>query len=177
MMAPRKNIVLCGFMGSGKSTVGKLLSRRLDMEFIDMDDYIEQQQGMEIREIFASMGEAAFRRMETEAAEKLSSTGGHVIAAGGGTLLSTQNVEILRRNGIIVLLDAPLDALQQRLKRDRTRPLLQKPDREKVIRELHAQRMPLYRAACTLSVNAGQPPAQVAEDIAAAVADSIQAQA
>ena len=132
---------------------------------------------MEIREIFASMGEAAFRRMETEAAEKLSSTGGHVIAAGGGTLLSTQNVEILRRNGIIVLLDAPLDALQQRLKRDRTRPLLQKPDREKVIRELHAQRMPLYRAACTLSVNAGQPPAQVAEDIAAAVADSIQAQA
>ena len=86
-------------------------------------------------------------------------------------------MEILRRNGIIVLLDAPLDALQQRLKRDRTRPLLQKPDREKVIRELHAQRMPLYRAACTLSVNAGQPPAQVAEDIAAAVADSIQAQA
>lgn len=164
-MDKRKNVILCGFMGSGKSTVGKFLSRRLGMQFIDMDAYIEDWQKTTISEIFAAKGETEFRRLETQAARDLSAKHGQVIAAGGGTLLFPQNVEIFRKNGVIVLLDAPLAALQERLKNDRSRPLLQKPNRNEVIRELHEKRMPLYRAAADFSVNAGLPPKLVAEEI------------
>ncbi len=164
-MDTRRNIVLCGFMGCGKTTVGKLLSARLGMKFVDMDEYIEAWQNTTISEIFAQKGEEAFRRMETEAAQRLSAQEGQVIAAGGGTLLATRNVEILQKNGTIILLDAPLSSLQQRLARDTVRPLLQKANRDEVICQLHAKRMPLYRAACNFSVDAGAAPGQVVEEI------------
>ena len=99
-----KNIILCGFMGSGKTTVGRRLAQKAHMEFIDMDDYIEQREGRTITDIFAQDGEETFRRMETEAARELASRRGLVIAAGGGTLLRAQNVKIFRKSGVTVLL-------------------------------------------------------------------------
>ena len=81
-----KNIILCGFMGGGKTTVGRRLAQKAHMEFIDMDDYIEQREGRTITDIFAQDGEETFRRMETDAARELAGRRGLVIAAGGGTL-------------------------------------------------------------------------------------------
>lgn len=160
-----KNIILCGFMGCGKSTMGRRLAKQLGCEFVDMDRYIEEKQKISVKEIFARHGEEAFRRMETEASRQLAAQTGLVIATGGGTLLNPDNTAALRSTGVIVLLDVPLAALQERLKNDTTRPLLQKPDRNQVIRNLHETRMPQYRAAADVCVNAGAPFQVVADRI------------
>ena len=93
----RKNIVLIGLSGCGKSTVGAALSYRLRMHFVDMDAYIERKEGMSIRKIFEQKGEEAFRRMETEAAKALSESGGKIIATGGGAVTRNENIQALRR--------------------------------------------------------------------------------
>ncbi len=161
----KQNLILCGFMGCGKSTVGRRLAKLSGREFIDMDSFIEQEQGMTIQEIFASQGEPAFRQMETQAARILAQKQGLVIASGGGTVLNPENVRILKQNGIILLLDAPLSALQERLKFDTQRPLLQRPDRREFIEQLHSQRMPLYQQASDLVIPAGAPGNVVARTI------------
>ena len=96
MAALTYNIVLCGFMGCGKTTVGKKLSKRLGVPFVDMDHYIEQKAGRKVSEIFAQLGEQAFRDMEYECAKELSKSGGTVIATGGGALTFERNQQALR---------------------------------------------------------------------------------
>lgn len=160
-----KSIVLCGFMGSGKSTVGKLLAEKLGCTFTDMDTYIENKANMTVSEIFSAFGEETFRKMETEAAEELAHKPGQVIAAGGGTLLSPKNVSIFKGNSIIVLLDAPLAVIRERLKEDTTRPLLNRPDRDEAIQKLYDSRMPLYRSAADVTVFAGNSPLMVVEEL------------
>ncbi len=160
-----KSIVLCGFMGSGKSTVGKLLAEKLGRTFTDMDTYIESKANMTVSEIFSRFGEETFRKMETEAAEDLAEKPGQVIAAGGGTLLNPQNVSIFKRNSLVVLLDAPLSVIRERLKADTSRPLLNRPDRDKAMQKLYESRMPLYRSAADVTVFAGNPPLRVVEDL------------
>ncbi len=141
-------VALCGFMGCGKSTLGRRAARLLGREFADLDGAIEAAQGMTVSEIFARFGEAGFRRMETEALRSAAQRGDTVLALGGGTVLFPQNVQTLRDAGaLVVLLDAPLALVQRRLRYDTRRPLLQVPDRERVIAELYRQRTPLYRAA------------------------------
>ncbi|MBR6729417.1 MAG: shikimate kinase, partial [Clostridia bacterium] len=109
-----KNIVLIGLMGSGKSTIGKKLSRRLHLPFIDMDDFIENKEGKTIRQIFAEKGEAYFRNAETQAAKELGARGGHIIATGGGAVLNSQNMEYLKENSVVVFLDrSPKDILKK----------------------------------------------------------------
>ena len=125
------NIVLSGFMGSGKTTVGRRLAAALDMQFVDMDLYIEKKTGMTVKEIFAEYGELHFRALETETVKELAQSNHSVIATGGGTLMQPQNVEGFHQGGgTIYYLGVPLAALQERLKNDKRRPLLQTPDRD-----------------------------------------------
>ena len=170
-MSKKRNIVLCGFMGCGKSTVGSLLAGKSGRSYVDMDSHIEKSVGKSVSAIFAEDGEARFRALEREACEALSRKSGLVIASGGGTLVRQENAELLRRTGVIVLLDVPLAELQRRLANDTARPLLQKPNRNAVIEELLGQRLPLYRSAADFAVDAGAAPAKVVENILAALGE------
>lgn len=162
-----RNLILCGFMGCGKSSVGRRAAKLLGREFCDLDQYIEQKAGMTVSEIFARFGEEGFRQREAQAVREVAAMPGMVVASGGGTVLKASNVEAFHREGgVIVFLDAPLAALQERLKNDKRRPLLQVPDRRRVIEELHGQRSPLYRAAADVTVDAGAPPGAVARRVA-----------
>lgn len=163
----RGNIVLCGFMGCGKTSVGRRAAKLLGWEFQDLDRWIEEQEGLTVAEIFARYGEAGFRQREAQAVERTAGLPGLVIASGGGTVLDPGNVAgFHRQGGVIFFLDAPLAALQERLKNDRRRPLLQVPDRRRVIEELYAKRSPLYRAAADVAIDAGAPPGIVAKRVA-----------
>lgn len=162
------NMVLCGFMGCGKTSVGRRAAKLLGRELCDLDQYIEHREGMTITEIFARFGESGFREREARAVEEVSRREGMVVASGGGTVLFPHNVELFHRSGgVILFLDVPLPALQERLKNDRKRPLLQKPNRRQVIEDLFLQRCPLYRAAADIVIDAGAPPMVVARRIAA----------
>lgn len=161
----KKNIVLCGFMGCGKSTVGSLLARKTGMAFVDLDSYIEKKEKKKITQIFADSGEDYFRALERDASAELSKKRGVVIAAGGGTLTFPENVEVLSKNGIIILLDLPVEAAARRLSHDKSRPLLNRPDKDDVIKELYQKRLPLYRNAAHFTVDADDSPMQVCRSI------------
>ena len=164
----RKNIVLCGFMGSGKSTIGKLLSRKMGMAFIDLDAYIEKKENKSVTQIFADSGEEYFRQLEKNAVKELAYKKSVILAAGGGTLTFRENVDTLRNaDNKIILLDLPVEVVAQRLKGDTKRPLLNRPDKEQVMRELYEKRLPLYRSAADIVVNAANSPMQVCMDIMA----------
>src|SRR5665648_200711 len=120
----RENIIITGFMGSGKSIVAEELARKLGMEFIDMDQIIEERQGMSISDIFARYGEKYFREQENKLVKELSQKENMVIATGGGTLLSTDNAKILNEKGEIICLYADSKVLYNRVKRKNNRPLL-----------------------------------------------------
>lgn len=156
------NIVLCGFMGCGKSTVGKNLARKTGRKFIDMDRYIEQKEGMTVAEIFAQHGEDGFRDREHEACRELADMSGLVIASGGGALTFERNVQAFKGKDTIVFLNVPLSIIAQRLKNDTRRPLLQRPDKDKVMRELYNKRLPGYRAAADITVSGQNTPLKTA---------------
>lgn len=161
------NIILCGFMGSGKSSVGRELAKVLHMDFIDMDQWIEQKENLTVSEIFSQKGELFFRELEYQASVQLSALQNLVLATGGGTLLASRNAEVLSRTGTIFLLDVPLEIVQERLKNDETRPLLQHPDRDSVMRQLYEERLPSYRKIADHTVNAAQPINMIVKEIAA----------
>ncbi len=165
----KKNIVLCGFMGCGKSTIGNLLSRKMGMSFLDLDSYIEKKEGKTIAQIFEDSGEAYFRQRERETSIELSTKNGLIIAAGGGTLTFPENVAVFRQSSRIVLLHLPVELISQRLKNDTSRPLLNTPDKEAVIRRLYQQRLPLYRSAADIIVDASLSPLQICKNIMAAL--------
>lgn len=148
------NIVLCGYMGSGKTSVGKRLAELTGRTFIDMDRYIEQKEGATISEIFAARGEAAFRAMERETAKELSLKSGLIVATGGGALMDAENTAVLKENGVIVLLNASMEAIRKRLSGDSSRPLLNGSDREETLQRLYRERMGVYRAAADFTVDA-----------------------
>jgi shikimate kinase len=126
---------------------------------------MEAQQKMTIRQIFETCGEPYFRDLETKAAKELSNENNLIIAAGGGTLTYPRNVDILKTNGIIVMLDTPLAAIKERLKGDTTRPLLQSADRDAVMDELYNKRLAAYRNAADIIIPAGAPAEEVADAI------------
>lgn len=156
------NVILCGFMGCGKSTVGKNLARKTGRRFIDMDRYIEKQAGMTIAQIFEQSGEEGFRDREHEACKELAALPNLIIASGGGALTFERNVEVFRGKDTIVLLDVPLHVIRYRLRNDTVRPLLQRPDKDKVMRELYHKRMPQYLAAADEVVKGESSPMQTA---------------
>lgn len=156
MSAPdnRTNIALLGFMGSGKTTAGKRLARRLHMQFLDTDRIIEELLGLTVREIFRKYGEARFRGEEALLISKLAATTRNaVIATGGGVILNPQNIENLKRSSWLVLLDPPLELLLKRLAGKKNRPLLNTgPDPAATAARLLARRQPLYRAAADIII-------------------------
>lgn len=146
-----KNIILTGFMASGKTTIGKALSEQLKMDFIDTDEMIEKEQGITITEIFAQFGEEYFRNLEHKCAKKLSSCKKSVIATGGGFVLGKENIELLRKNGIIINLNTNEQIIRKRLENSKsTRPLL-KDDFEKILLRFE-KRKPLYDI-CDIQIN------------------------
>ena len=120
----RKNIIITGFMGTGKSVVAKELARKLKMEFIDMDQIIEEGLGISIADIFARYGENYFREQENKLVKELSQKENRVIATGGGTLLSSDNARMLGQAGEIICLYADSQTIYNRVKRKNDRPLL-----------------------------------------------------
>ena len=118
------NIILVGFMGSGKTTVGKVLARKLGWRFLDLDREIEKAEGMSVREIFRKRGESAFRDLEHRAIRSLSKKSRSVIAAGGGAPVFSRNRVWLKRAGRLVYLNVPVTVLVERLKGVKDRPLL-----------------------------------------------------
>lgn len=140
-----KNIVLTGFMTSGKTTIGQALAAKLDRQFIDMDDEIVNEEGQSINEIFSKNGEDYFRTLETNKSKELGAKADLIISTGGGCVLRKQNLDYLRQNGIIIFLDADFSVIQSRLEQAAaTRPLLQNQN----IEQVHARflaRYPLYK--------------------------------
>ena len=140
------NIILTGFMGTGKSTIGRLLAKKIGYQFIDTDTLIEQQTGKTITELFATQGENTFRQLETELVKELAKKSGQVIATGGGLVLNPDNVKKLNRTGQIFCLTATANEILQRVKQQgNTRPLLQEKDPLQKITTLLQQRDPVYR--------------------------------
>ncbi len=146
-----ENLILIGFMGCGKTTVGALLAKRLGWTFIDTDRYIEQEQGKTVEAIFAEEGEQTFRGLERDCIARLSRRRHQVIATGGGAVKDADNVRALRETGCILYLRLPASALYERVANDDTRPLL-KPyageEKRRRIEALLAERGALYEAAC-----------------------------
>jgi len=143
-----KNIVLIGFMGCGKSTVGKKLAGALSYEFGDTDAMIEETYGKTISQMFAEDGEEYFRTAETELLQKLSTEAkGLVLATGGGMPMREENAALLREIGTVVFLEAKIETILERLQNDTGRPLADGEDREARLRPLYEKRLPVYRAA------------------------------
>jgi len=141
-----ENLVLIGMPSSGKSTVGELLAKRLNREFVDIDKVIESKAGISIERIFREYGESRFRKLESDAISSISKTNSKVIASGGGSILSKENVRNLKMNGKLILLERNLELLTPGC----GRPLSQTYSD---IESMYIDRMPIYRAAADLSVD------------------------
>lgn len=157
------NIVLCGFMGSGKTVVGNELSKIMGRKFVDTDELIEQEQGVAIKAIFATHGEDYFRDLEFECCKKVSELKNCVVSTGGGALTFERNVEVLKNNGKIVFLDASFDVICDRIGNSNNRPLFQ--DREKA-RALYDERKSKYLHAADYVVNGDMSARKTAMEIA-----------
>ena len=160
-----KNIVLTGFMGTGKTAVGRKLSRLLNMELIDVDTEIEKSQKMTINDMFKKFGEPRFREIETEMIKKLSGKENIIISTGGGAVLKQENVDVLREKGIIVCLFATPETILRRTSHNSNRPLLQVEDPFGKIKELLNFRKPFYEKADIMIDTEGKTPIQIAEEI------------
>jgi len=147
LMQMKKNIALVGFMGAGKTVSGKELSKRLGMLFIDSDDIIVEREKRSINDIFAKSGEPYFRKIEKEVIKELSGRDGLVIACGGGAVLDKENMENLRKNGVIIYLYAKPDVIYQRTRAYSHRPLLNVEDPKKEIEKILDARQQFYGQA------------------------------
>ena len=148
-----KNIVLIGFMGSGKTAVGKELAKRLKLPFKDTDTLIEERLDQKISVIFADKGEAYFRDMESQIIDELTAKDNQVLSCGGGAILRNENVTYLKQNGTLVYLKAPFAVLYDRIKSSSTRPLLKVGEPEKTARMLWEARQKVYEGIADLSVD------------------------
>lgn len=160
-----KNIVLTGFMGTGKTEVGKELSRLLDMKLIDVDTEIEKSRKLTINDIFKKFGEPRFREIETEMIKNLSEKKNIIISTGGGAVLKQENMNALRKNGVIVCLTASPETILKRTSRNSDRPLLQVENPLKKIKELLNFRKPFYEKADIIINTNDKTPLQIAEEI------------
>ena len=156
------NIILSGFMGCGKTTIGKIIARKLDLDFIDTDKLIEEREGRKIREIFDTDGEGYFRDKEHEICAELSREDNKVIATGGGALTFDRNKEVLSKSGRIIFIDVDLDTIIKRIGNDSRRPLLNSETRA-----LFDKRNPIYKKNCdfTITVRGDVSAREIADNI------------
>lgn len=154
-LAQGRNLILIGLMGAGKTSVGKVLARRMQRDFVDSDAEIEKATGVRIPVIFEIEGEAGFRSREERIIKDLCDRQNIVLATGGGAVLSPANRQCLRDSGLVIYLCATPEALWRRTSRDRNRPLLRTSDPLQKLRELHTLRDPLYRTVAHLVVDTG----------------------
>ncbi|QOL50422.1 3-dehydroquinate synthase [Massilia litorea] len=155
-----ENVFLVGLMGSGKTTIGRLLARRLNMRFVDSDHAIEARTGATIPWIFEIEGEASFRRREADMIRELTAQRGIVLATGGGAVLDAGSRAFLAERGTVIYLRASVGSILQRTSHDKNRPLLQTADPRRKLEELLAQREPLYREIADLVIDTGRPNVQ-----------------
>lgn len=148
----KESIFLIGPMGSGKSSVGKVLADRMSYHFVDSDHVIEDKTGVSIPMIFDIEGEVGFRERERQALDELTQMSETVLATGGGAILNEDNRKHLRSRGFVVYLKSSVDTLVQRTKHDRNRPLLQSADPRKILTEILEQREPLYMDVADLII-------------------------
>ena len=149
-----KNIVLIGFMGSGKTTIGKSLEEKTDMTFVDTDELIEAYEGCKIRDIFTDKGETYFRRLENETLKNLlTSTDNKVISTGGGIITNQSNIPLLKQLGKVFYLRIKPETVVERLEGDKTRPLLIGEDKLVKVEQLMTDRKELYEMAADKTID------------------------
>lgn len=158
-----KPIFLCGFMGCGKSTVGKILGKKMNVQCVDLDKYIEDKEGMTIPEIFEKKGEPYFRSAETKALSEFADLGG-IVATGGGTLLSEENGKVAKESGMVVYIDTFFNVCYERIKDDPNRPIAFNSTKEQ-LKERYDYRRPLYIAHSHYQISGGYPPVVIASKI------------
>lgn len=146
------NIVLIGFMGSGKSTIAKALAKALDMKVVDMDYEIEREEGRSINDIFAEEGEAYFRDLETDFLERMQGKNNKILSTGGGVILREENVKLLKHIGTVVFLQADVEHIYNNVKDSKNRPLLHVEDVQAEIRSRLEAREPYYLKAADVII-------------------------
>jgi shikimate kinase len=160
------NIILIGFMGVGKSTVGRLLASELALSLLDTDQLIEQTEARAISEIFRTDGEEHFRGLETEVLETLQDYDNFVLSTGGGIVLKEENVALLKTMGPIILLTADPAVIYERIKNETHRPLLETADPQAEITRILERRRPFYARAAEHTVDTSQAaPGEAAKEI------------
>lgn len=165
-MKQQGNVFLIGPMGAGKTTIGRHLGTLLQKRFVDVDQEIEKRTGVSIPVIFEIEGEDGFRRRESAAIEELTRDSNIVLATGGGAVLLEDTRKVLKDRGTVVYLQADIDTLVERTRRDRNRPLLQTSNPRGKIEELLQQRDPIYRDVADVIINTGQrASSSVARDV------------
>lgn len=162
--AASRALILVGMMGAGKSTVGRRLAARLDRRFVDADRVLEARCGVSIATIFEVEGEAGFRRRESAVLRDLVAQPRIVLATGGGVVLSDENRGLLHSSGWVIYLKVAVPELWHRLRRDRSRPLLQTTNPRERIEQLLAQREPLYESVAHCTVTSEHQPVEVLVD-------------
>ena len=156
-------IYLCGFMGCGKTTIGKIIAKKLGKKLIDLDTYIEEKENMKIPEIFEQKGEDYFRQKETQALAELKKTGA-VVATGGGALLSEKNGSIAKNSGLVFYIDTPFQFCYNRIKDDKNRPIAYNSTKDE-LQERYNYRRPLYQKNSHYTISGKGSPMAVATRI------------
>ncbi|WP_328824886.1 shikimate kinase [Uliginosibacterium aquaticum] len=162
MNTTQANIYLVGLMGSGKTTIGRQLARRMGRAFYDSDHEIVHRTGVRIPIIFELEGEAGFRRRETQVIAELAQEGGVVVATGGGAVLDPANRACMKESGWVIYLDVPTHILLERTRHDTNRPLLQVADPAAKLNALRTERDPLYREIAGLVIDGSRLNSQTA---------------
>jgi shikimate kinase len=148
-----RNVFLIGFMGSGKSTIASCLVKNYGMDMIDMDQLIVEREGMSISDIFAQKGELYFRDVETNLLIEIQGEQNKVVSCGGGVVLREENVQVMKKCGQVVLLNAKPETILERVKDDDNRPLLRGNKNVQFIRDMMEKRQPKYEAAADLVIH------------------------